>query len=141
MLNWLKSLISARSDAERYKSEAEYLRAQVEKLEAMVEKSDARLLKEIESNRRREDKYRDTILSLKGVSSNQLPPMRLEEGEIRVESSETGSQPTNFTYADEGAIQLRAKEFYDQAIGRGHEVNLEDYVAMIRANPAQCLDN
>lgn len=144
-MSWLHSLFAPHCDADRLRAELDTRTGRITELERKLEASEARLLTEIESNRRREDAFKDDLLSLIGTQ-RRLPYRQTLEAGTAYEAKPAEAEeivPADPEFED--LVNERAKDFADEALNtRGIAYSPEDMAILrerIKANPAEYLQN
>ena len=141
-MSWFRSLIAAHEKIARLEFERDYLDEQVTELKTKLEASEARLFREIDSNRERED----ALVAAAVTSATGQEPFapRRELLETNERTVETGEQDDAIDHEFEAQIDQRAQEFAVEAAKNGveyDEMTMTLLKEKIRLNPAEYLEN
>ena len=141
-MSWLRSLFAKDEMIARLEFERDYLTVQLNDCITAFEASEARLFREIDSNRNRED----ALVAAAVTSATGQEPFtpRRELLETNERAVETGEKDGDIDHELEAQIEQRAQEFAVEAAKNGveyDEMTMTLLKEKIRLNPAEYLEN
>lgn len=141
-MSWLRLLFAKDEKIARLEFERDYLTVQLNDCITALEASEARLFREIDSNRNRED----ALVAAAVTSATGQEPFapRRELLETNERMVETGEQDGDIDHELEAQIEQRAQEFAVEAAKNGveyDEMTMTLLKEKIRLNPAEYLEN
>jgi hypothetical protein len=123
-MGWLRSLFAQGEINRSLRAECEFHSTRCTELESKLEASEARLMREINSNRKREDEYKAEIVAM---ASPQLRlPLRENLDDVPIVRVSDPKEPPPMNEQDKAFEQIvinRAEEFRMQAQANGIEYN------------------
>lgn len=140
-MSWLRSLFAKDEKIARLEFERDYLTVQLNDCIKALEASEARLFREIDSNREREDALVAAAVTAATGQEPFAPRRELLETNERTVEAEQGD---DVDHELEAQIEQRAQEFAVEAAKNGveyDEMTMTLLKEKIRLNPAEYLEN
>lgn len=133
MFTWLRRLLTADADNKRLNAEVAFWRTQFDEIVKQKLLSDQRFIREVNSNRRREDSLADMLRQSSGG------PGRLPGRETEDLMPAMIIQPDLFVADDESAVLEIATQMWEQAKENGQDYDFNVLCETIRKNKAEYL--